>query len=297
MSGPGGPSVDANDAELTKLEPMACWPPREVRGAHSRRSLSARLSRCSSSDGDGVGRVSTEYKWSSALRCSPDGTQVLTGMAACGVRLSEKTIELNFCTRLAPLLTPPFWWWGLTQRQEAQLGWDAAAMVGGHWVLFQIKASSHVLANGTRRFRAQHDQLTALRWQAFHPNAVFYVLPMVGTDADLAAANFDLVPNLRFLDVHELPAGMPSPTTTAGAPRANRLHYVDLDASATSVTIHSDPIDAPVLRLDQVAGRLAEVDRGQPPQDRSRIADDVGVARSFLRAGRNRVALLLAPLP
>ena len=168
-------------------------------------------------------------------------------------------------------------------------------MVGGHWVLFQVKASSHVLANGARRFRAQHDQLTPLRWQAWQPNAVFYVLPMVGTDVDLAAANFDLLPNLRFLDVNGLPAGIPAPTTVAGTPRANGVHYVDLDASATGVTIHSDPIDAPVLGLAELAGRLAEVDRYQGPRDPSRIADDVGAARSFLRAGRNRVALLLAP--
>lgn len=196
---------------------------------------------------------------------------------------------------MAPFLTPPYWWFGLTQRQEAQLGWDAAETVGGVWTLFQIKASSRVLANGRRRFNAQHHQLTALMNEAGHPFRVFYVLPMLGTTNELVAANFELLPRLRLLDAHQVPPGIGPPTTAAGAARKSGIHYMDLHANGAFVTIHSDPIELPTQSIGELAERLPSADERVTPTDPASRRREADAARRFLLEGRNRMALLLAP--
>jgi hypothetical protein len=45
-------------------------------------------------------------------------------------RLAEKTVELNFPRQVGALLRTGFWF-GLTQLQEAQNGYDAAVTLGG----------------------------------------------------------------------------------------------------------------------------------------------------------------------
>ncbi|MFA9432835.1 hypothetical protein [Egicoccus sp. AB-alg2] len=85
------------------------------------------------------------------------------------MRLSEKTIELNFCHQMSLVLGQPSWWFGTTQRQERDLGWDVAGHVAGRWVKFQLKASNEVLTNGRRRFRGHHEQLVELQAQAAAP--------------------------------------------------------------------------------------------------------------------------------
>src|SRR5437868_9780797 len=90
------------------------------------------------------------------------------------MRLSEKTIELNYCaqaTEIFSSLGRSVIWFGLTQKQEAQAGFDAATRIGGRLLLLQFKASSHnVMIPGplgglARRFRAKHDQMVRLRQQ------------------------------------------------------------------------------------------------------------------------------------
>ena len=135
------------------------------------------------------------------------------------MRLSEKSIELNFCHQMSTALGHPIWWFGTTQRQERDAGWDVAGQVAGHWMRFQLKASKHVLGNGARRFQGHHHQLVELQNRATTPLSVFYVFPTIGTTAELIAANFDLLPHLRLLDVYSVPAGIGPPTTRSGSLR------------------------------------------------------------------------------
>jgi hypothetical protein len=211
------------------------------------------------------------------------------------VRISEKTIELNFCARMTHALTPPFWWFGLTQAQEAQLGWDAAALVGGHWTLFQVKASNRVLANGRRRFNAQHHQMVALMGHAAQPGDVYYVLPRLGNEQELAAANFDLLGNLSLLDANAIPGGIGPPTTASGQPRQSGVHYMDLHPGGGAVTIRSEPVEVRTAAMGDVS-EVLERRRRQFVEERREVGrNEVAVVREFLATGRNRAALLLPP--
>lgn len=212
-------------------------------------------------------------------------------MRDCGVRLSEKTIEVNFCAQLSSVVPSIHWWFGLTQRQESEAGWDVAGKVNGVWTLFQLKASAHVLASGARRFRAKHDQLVSLQARATVPSKVYYVLPRIGTTADLTKVGFDLVSNVRLLDVYDT-HGVGPPTTRGGWLRKSEEHYVDLAADGLSATIHSDPFEVRVR-----PGAEIELPRDWSPDaftDRDRAAG-VSQAREFLASGRNRVALFVNP--
>jgi hypothetical protein len=174
------------------------------------------------------------------------------------VRLSEKTIELTFCSQLAPLLGRPAWWYGLTQRQERAWGFDVAGRVRGTWLLFQLKASDELTALGERRFHGPHDQLIDLQQRARRrAGKVFYVFPTLGTTAEAAQSGHFLLPHLRFLDVHGL-GTIPAPTKRDGTPRKDGTHYLDLSPSTQYVTIRSDPIDVPVLDLGGFLGLLNE---------------------------------------
>src|SRR5215218_1498773 len=98
------------------------------------------------------------------------------------MRLSEKTIELNYCAQLNESLGRRILWFGLTQRQEARAGYDAYAQVGGQLIALQFKASTYVLRSGARRFHAPHHQLDALRRLGLkRQNSVFYVFPGLGS--------------------------------------------------------------------------------------------------------------------
>ena len=208
------------------------------------------------------------------------------------MRLSEKTIELNFCAQFAAKLSPPFWWFGLTQKQEEQAGWDAAAKVSGHWVRFQLKASRHVLKSGVRRFETPHHQLVALQDRATRPHAILYVLPMIGTTHELSAVGFSLLPQLRFLDVFDIPGANGPPTCKSGALRKSERHYIDLDPTGNAVTIHSDPVEARVVTAERVVGALENTRlSGLTVNDGTQ--EGLVDARQFLEAGRNRVALFL----
>jgi len=46
------------------------------------------------------------------------------------VRLSEKTLELNFCAQFSAKAQKRLLWFGLTQKQEAKWGFDAAVKLG-----------------------------------------------------------------------------------------------------------------------------------------------------------------------
>jgi hypothetical protein len=205
------------------------------------------------------------------------------------MRLSEKSIELNFCHQLSSQLGQPAWWFGTTQRQERDAGWDVPSKIAGSWIRFQLKASKKVLKSGDRRFRGHH-QLVELQVRATHRLAVFYVLPTIGTTSELMYVKFNLLDNLRFLDVHAIPP-ISAPTTRSGSVRKSELHYYDLNSAGTAVTIHSDPVTVPVMSVDVLGADVRESALGQEVD----IAPEEAASanRTFLSAGRHRVAVFL----
>jgi hypothetical protein len=160
------------------------------------------------------------------------------------MRLSEKTIELNFCAQFTRIAKPLILWFGLTQRQEAQAGFDACTRVNGRLLIFQFKTSNKILLSGRRRFYLQHDQLMNLqtRIKGFQ-RFVFYVFPLVGSTFEFSK-NSNILGQSWFLDVACLPV-MGVPTTRRGAPRKSRLHYADVAPGL--VTIHSEPVELELL--------------------------------------------------
>jgi hypothetical protein len=179
---------------------------------------------------------------------------------ATEMRLPEKTIELNFCTQLERAIGRPLLWFGLTQKQEAMAGFDAATRIGGRLLLFQIKSSNHTVFHGARRFRAQHHQLTALQHRTGSARrAVFYVLPMVGTTLELASRP-NLLSATWFLDVSSLPKPFPAPTIRGGSRlRSSGIHYIDV--APPQARIHSDPVEVEILSI------VDFLERGLPGSD------------------------------
>lgn len=208
------------------------------------------------------------------------------------MRLSEKTLEVNFCVQQSWVIPAAHWWFGLTQKQEKEAGWDVASKIAGQWTRFQLKASSHVLASGARRFKAQHHQMVALQGSAGASGKTFYVLPTIGTTAELTAVGFNLLDNIRLLDVHDIPIGIPAPTKADGTPRKSCSHYVDLDAGGNWATIHSDPVVVGVTSANQMGEAFVGFNDDEDSEPSIR-AEEV---RGFLEGGRNRVALFV-PAP
>jgi hypothetical protein len=62
------------------------------------------------------------------------------------MRISEKTVELNFCSQFTRLFNGGIIWFGLTQRQEAQAGFDACTKVGGLLFSFSSKHQTRMCA-------------------------------------------------------------------------------------------------------------------------------------------------------
>src|SRR5262245_32723891 len=96
------------------------------------------------------------------------------------MRLSEKTLELNFCSQFRYLLRRNVLWFGLTQKQEAEAGFDACTKIGGRVIIFQFKAPFQKIGGG-RRFSAQHDQMMNLKKICKERFSVFYAFPLIGT--------------------------------------------------------------------------------------------------------------------
>ena len=192
-------------------------------------------------------------------------------------------------------LGEPIWWFGTTQAQERAAGWDVAGRVDGHWIRFQLKASNEVLRAGVRRFRGHHHQLVELRTRAVRPLSVLYVFPTIGSTAELTAAGFQLLPLLRFLDVHSIPGAIGLPTASTGALRKSELHYFDLAATHDTVTIHSEPVKVPTLGSENLAANAGELRTLALRERDAGSQADRGVqgALEFLLAGRNRVAAFL----
>ena len=175
------------------------------------------------------------------------------------MRLSEKTIELNICAEIARTRKPRTTWFGLTQKQEAEAGFDACAKLGGRLVLLQFKASSHQTKAG-RRFNLPHDQLVALakRCSGF-PRSVLYVFPLIGTTSELQGAH-DFLSNTWFLDVSAL-LSLGAPTRIDGALRKTGVHYCDVTPGLA--VIHSEPTTVTLRRWATLTKGIQEVE--SPP--------------------------------
>lgn len=182
---------------------------------------------------------------------------------AVNMRVAEKTIELNFCAQFAGQFPSPVIWFGLTQKQEAKLGFDACTKAGGRLFVFQFKASNDILKSGARRFRASHLQMTTLQGQCKAKRSVFYVFPGVGTTAELMKSP-DLLSSSWLLDVDSLPKPMPAPTKNDGSLRKSESHYVDVLPSLA--IIHSEPREARLLAPRDVAASLLENEPGVLPE-------------------------------
>jgi len=203
------------------------------------------------------------------------------------MRLSEKTIEINFCAQVGRRSPRELVWFGLTQAQEARAGFDVCTRLGGRLLLLQFKASAEIV-RGARRFRAPHDQMLALKARCRDlERAVFYVLPALGTTEEFARDR-NLLRQSWLLDVADIPKLEP-PTRNDGRPRRSRLHYLDLEPPI--VTIHSEPVRVSVLS----AGHLMDLSQGR----NGLSSDDVGGLSGFLdlrRAlPRNSVGAIVFP--
>jgi hypothetical protein len=154
-------------------------------------------------------------------------------------RLSEKTIELNFCTQFVYHCRLPVLWFGLTQKQEAKAGFDVWTAIRGRLLILQFKASNRTVHPGYRRFELHHDQLENLRKQVLFPRTVFYVFPLVGNMLELSKDS-DVVRQSWLLDVAHL-SSLGPPTKDDGNLRKNRRHHADVRPWA--VTLHSEPVE------------------------------------------------------
>ena len=160
------------------------------------------------------------------------------------MRLSEKTIEINWCAQYVKASPQSVLWFGLTQKQEAQAGFDTCTKVDGRLLIFQFKASNHVLKSGARQFQLKHDQLTQLQVRAKHyVRSVFYVFPSVGETYEIAA-NPNILYQSQLLDVAQI-SRLGHPTKRDGTPRKTGVHYADVVNG--KATLHSDPVDVELI--------------------------------------------------
>lgn len=160
------------------------------------------------------------------------------------MRLSEKTIELNFCSQFSQMAHRQIIWFGLTQKQEAKWGFDACTRLSGKLIIFQFKASSKIVRKA-RRFYAKHQQLQNLKTQCRGARrSVFYVFPSIGTTNELAS-NSNFISNSQLLDVTDI-SHLSAPTKRDGTLRKSDLHHIDVYTG--KAIIHSEPVEVPLIQ-------------------------------------------------
>lgn len=190
-------------------------------------------------------------------------------------RLSEKTLELNFASQLNHQCGGTLLWFGLTQKQEAECGFDIATRMGSALFIVQMKASSQVLkGSDARKFKVPDDQLQKLRGikvagMSLPKGSVFYAFPVIGTVGELAA-NPDVVANTWMCDVADCGA-VGAPNKSDGTARKDGCHYVHvtqgkppLKAGTSGIAEwHSDPVPVGAMLASSFASNLAEREAGQ----------------------------------
>lgn len=173
------------------------------------------------------------------------------------MRISEKTFELTLCSQFSWLHTRwmrPFFfngpeqplWFGLTQKQEAQAGFDAATRLNSGRILIPQFKSGRRLKNGRICFKAPHSQLIALKARVkAQKRLIFYVLPEVTHTHELNTGRPWLLTTTWLLDVSDIP--------TIGAPsRKSQIHNLTLDTESETVEIASDPVKVQAINAAKV---------------------------------------------
>ncbi len=190
-------------------------------------------------------------------------------------RLSEKTLELNFASQLNHRCGGSLLWFGLTQKQEAECGFDIATRVGSALFIVQMKASSNVLKrSGARRFKVPDDQLQQLRkinvsGAPLPSRSVFYAFPVIGS-VDELAVHPNVLANTWLCDVADCVA-VGAPSKTNGSLRKDGCHYVHVSAGTPPLKVgspgvaewHSAPVEVAVLDGATFATRLVDADAGR----------------------------------
>lgn len=211
------------------------------------------------------------------------------------MRLAEKTIELNWCAQLGPCLKRRLVWFGLTQAQEFEAGFDAYTRLGGALLVLQFKASNHVLRSGLRRFYAQHHQLQALRTLGRQRvDSVFYVFPGLGNTREFSA-NPDLIAQSQLLNAGSIPLSVGVPTTKSGIPRKSEIHYIDVGPGVA--TIHSEPTDVGLVSANRLLKAEGALVPDQNVGERARaFQDDRGWLQEVrAQVGRHSIGGILLP--
>jgi len=161
------------------------------------------------------------------------------------MRISEKTIEINFSSKLNYYYNNNIIWFGLTQKQEAKLGFDICCKLKGRLYIFQLKAISKILKNGTYQFKTPHHQIIAMQ-KLSHKSArsVFYVLPDFGNTSELM--KLSKLDNYWLLDTKQI-SRISEPTCKNGKIRKNKTHYINMEIPFA--TIYSKPVKVDLTAL------------------------------------------------
>lgn len=234
-------------------------------------------------------------------------TPTIAASAIGAARLSEKSLELTFCAQFSAELFHRHYipwshrmvWFGLTQLQERQLGFDAVTSLGGFAVIFQFKASHTVTRTRGRRFKVEHRQMQTLK-SAFghHPHSCFYVFPDVGTVNELLDIHSDVIGHSWLVDVANIPNPIPAPTKTDGSgPRKDNCHFAYLgNPPGGDVEFHSDVFRVRAYKAKEVTQRLEFPERLLRTNDVVRLVK--GMNKRFpdesRRVFRNTVMAVLA---
>ena len=175
------------------------------------------------------------------------------------MRLSEKTLELNFCKGMPGVLGMNVFWLGLTQQEEKAFGFDNCTSAGGMLLIIQMKRFYKTLKRtGARRFEAPHHQMQALKdvdlflQSSGIPRLVAYAVPDASDDSHLCSID---CPSscVNYLDLAQFPAVIP-PTG-----RKKNLHYVDV--IGLSASVHSEKFDVEVVRAPELRSSLERAER------------------------------------
>lgn len=206
------------------------------------------------------------------------------------MRLSEKTLEINFCSQFAAAWVGSVTWFGLTQAQEARRGYDVATRLQGRLFLFQLKASNTVVRGGYRRFSLPHTQyqvLSGLTRRYRIRRSVFYALPLVGTTLELASSGGAVLSQTELIDVSGIPP-LAAPTKSWGGVRRSGLHYAYL--KPPDATIESEPVTVTSTSASELVEglRQAPASDGMSAECLLDIATEIAQRprAEWLRAGR-----------
>jgi hypothetical protein len=128
------------------------------------------------------------------------------------LRISEKTIEINFCAELKNEIEKRNFkslWFGLTQMEEARFGFDSCVRLGGKLLIFQFKAAT-CCDGKVFRYIAPHEQMKTLREFAVKRENIFYVLPGIYKSSELLQSQ-SLLRFCRLVPVSKFPNPLPNP--------------------------------------------------------------------------------------